>query len=166
MPEEVNLPAETPVDGVDRYCDDALLRALVGEWNLTRKIGARSEQNHVRAEWVLNYQFLQVHMKDVKQPPGYEALVFIGRGETEGRYVIHWIDTFGGTFSEKGTGTRDGSTIQFVFQYPGSLLHNTFTRNLSDNSWSCRIEQQDDSGNWSLFCEDLLTRVSAARDSV
>jgi hypothetical protein len=41
------------------------------------------------------------------------------------------------------------------------MLHNTFTWNLSADTWSCRIEQQDKSGNWSLFCEDHVTRAPA-----
>ena len=34
-------------------------------------------ENRVKAEWVLNHQFLLVHMKDVNSPPNYEAMVFI-----------------------------------------------------------------------------------------
>lgn len=39
-------------------------------------------------------------MKDVSSPPNYEAMVFIGYDNTSERYVVHWIDVFGGRFSE------------------------------------------------------------------
>jgi len=143
----------------DGSCEDELLDALAGNWNLTRKIRDGVVQNRVRAEWVLNHQFLQIHMKDVAVPPEYEAMVFVGCANDEDRYVVYWMDSFGGSFSEKGTGTRDGNAIRFVFQYPDALLHNTFTWYAADDVWTCKIEQQDDSGAWSLFCEDQLTRA-------
>jgi hypothetical protein len=35
-------------------------------------------QNRVTATWVLNHQFLELRMRDVAQPPQYEAIVLIG----------------------------------------------------------------------------------------
>ena len=57
-------------------------------------------ENSVKAEWVLNHQFLLVHIKDGSSPPIYEAMVFIGYDNTSERCVAHWIDVFGGRFSE------------------------------------------------------------------
>jgi hypothetical protein len=35
------------------------------------------------------------------------------------RYVAHWIDVFGGRFSETlGYGKRAGDEIDFIFEYP------------------------------------------------
>jgi len=148
-----------PVDGPHVRFEDTLLDQLTGEWKLSRKIGNRLEENHVKAEWILNHQFLQIHMKDVKSPPRYEALVLIGYDHAQGRYVVYWLDTFGGKFSEKGTGTREGNSIQFVFQYPDGLLHNTFTWNAESRAWRSLIEQQDEQGRWSVFAEDNLQRT-------
>lgn len=148
-----------PVDGPHVRFEDALLDQLIGELKLSRKIGNRLEENHVKAEWILNHQFLQIHMKDVKSQPRYEALVLIGYDHAQGRYVVYWLDTFGGKFSEKGTGTREGNSIQFVFQYPDGLLHNTFTWNAESQTWRSLIEQHDEQGQWSVFAEDNLQRA-------
>ena len=103
---------------------------LVGEWKLTRQIRGRSLENTVTVEWVLNHQFLRVHMKDVQKPPQYEAMVFIGYDNTSERYVVHWIDVFGGRASETlGCGVRSGNSIKFIFEYPNGPFHNTFTWN-------------------------------------
>jgi hypothetical protein len=51
---------------------------LAGTWKLTRKIRGTQAENTVEAQWVLNHQFLQIHMKDVANPPAYEVLVLIG----------------------------------------------------------------------------------------
>jgi hypothetical protein len=53
-------------------------------------------------------QFLQIHMKDVADPPAYEALVLIGYAHADKRYVAHWCDTYGGKFSAVGHGRRSG----------------------------------------------------------
>jgi hypothetical protein len=136
-----------PLDGPHRQFEDTLLENLTGEWQLSRKMGKRLEENHVKAEWILNHQFLQLHMKDVKSPPSYEALVLIGYDHENSRYVVYWLDNFGGKFSEKGAGTREGNSIQFVFQYPDGLLQNTFTWNAESKTWLSRIEQQDERAN-------------------
>jgi hypothetical protein len=147
-----------PVDGPHVRFEDALLDKLTGKWRLSRKIGNRLEENHVKADWILNHQFLQIHMKDVESPPRYEALVMIGYDHEQGRYVVYWLDTFGGKFSEKGTGTRKDNSIQFVFQYPDGLLHNTFTWDADDQTWRSLIEQQNEQDQWSIFAEDTLKR--------
>jgi hypothetical protein len=155
-------PSESPVpppDGPGARFEDLLLDLLAGEWTVARRIGNRMEENRAEAEWILNHRFLRIHMIDVKDPPGYEALVLVGFDHAEGRYVIHWLDTFGGRFSEKGFGTREGESIRFVFQYPDGTLHNTFTWNGESRTWRSLIEQRNDLGDWSVFAEDHWQRA-------
>ena len=157
---ETPLPqGNQPVDGPHVRFEDALLDKLTGEWNLSRKIRNGLEENHVKAEWILNHQFLQIHMKDVKSPPTYEALVLVGYNHEVEQYVVYWLDIFGGKFSEKGIGTREGDAIRFVFQYPDGLVHNTFTWSAASQTWRSLIEQQDEHGQWSVFAEDNLQRM-------
>ena len=114
-------------------------------------------ENRVKAEWVLNHQFLLVHMNDVNSPPNYEAMVFIGYDNTGARYVGHWIDVFGGRFSETlGYGKRSGNSIKFIFEYPDGPFHNTFTWNPETKSWVFLMEQKDRTGKWAVFAEDTL----------
>ncbi len=153
------LQAQEPLDGRNRAFQDALLDNLVGEWKLTRKIRGQTVENTAKAEWVLNHQFLLVHMKDVVSPPRYEAMVFIGYDNTSERYVAHWIDVFGGRYSETlGYGQRSGNSIKFVFEYPDGPFHNTFTWNSEKKTWTFLGEQKDKSGDWTMFAEDSLRR--------
>src|SRR5262245_52335136 len=91
---------QEPLDGPGRIFRDDLLDSLVGKWQLTRTIRGTQVHNTVEVEWVLNHQFLRVHMKDTAVPSQYEAMVFIGYDNASERYVPHWIDVFGGRFSE------------------------------------------------------------------
>ncbi len=151
-------PQKSTTGGSGTQLRDDLLDKLVGKWKLTRRMGKRVEHNRVTVEWVLNHNFLQIQMKDVKRPPKYEAKVMIGSGPTDKQYVIYWLDTFGGKYSEKGYGTREGSSIKFVFPYPDGPVHNTFTWNPDSKSWRSLIEQPDAHGAWSVFADDTLQR--------
>ena len=141
------VPAQEPLDGPNRLFKDELLDNLVGEWKLSRQIRGRSVENTVRIDWVLNHQFLRIHMKDVQTPPNYEAIVFMGYDNTSDRYVVHWLDVFGGRFSETlGYGKRDGNSIKLVFEYPDGPFHNTFTWNPTDKTWTFLMEQKNKDG--------------------
>jgi hypothetical protein len=151
--------AQEPLDGRNRIFRDDLIDKLVGDWKLMRKIRGQSVQNTVKAEWVLNHQFLLLHMKDIATPPAYEAMIFIGYDNTSERYVAHWIDVFGGRFSETlGYGTRAGESIKFVFEYPDGPFHNTFGWNAKSMTWIFLMEQKDEKGNWVTFAEDTLAK--------
>ena len=150
---------QEPLDGRNRIFRDELLDKLVGNWKLTRKIRGQTVENNVRAEWVLNHQFLLVHMKDVATPPAYEAMVFIGYDNTSERYVVHWLDNFGGRFSETlGYGLRSGNSIKFVFEYPDGPFHNTFTWDEKAGGWNFLAQSKDKTGKWVVFAEDTLRR--------
>lgn len=157
-----NLAGQESVDGRDRVFRDDLLDNLVGNWKLTRKIRGRTVENTVKVEWVLNHQFLQIHMKDVSNPPTYEAMVFISYDNISERYVVHWLDVFGGRFSETlGYGTRSGNSIKFVFEYPDGPFHNTFTWNPEQKAWEFLMRSKDKTGKWVVFAEDNLRRISS-----
>ncbi len=152
--------AQEPLDGPKRIFRDNLLDNLVGKWALTRKIRGKEVQNTAEAQWVLNHQFLKLHMKDLASPPAYEAMVFIGFDNTSERYVAHWIDMYGGRFSETlGYGKLDGNAIRFVFEYPDGPFHNTFTWDGTAKTWTFLMEKKSDSGQWMQFAQDTLRRA-------
>jgi hypothetical protein len=150
--------ADEPLDGPRQIFRDDLIDNLVGNWKLTRKIRGKELENTVHAEWVLNHQFLQIHMKDASTPPAYEALVLIGYSNADKRYVAHWCDTYGGKFSATGFGKRNGDSIEFDFKYDDGPFFNTFTWDAKTKRWSCRLENGTKDGKRTLFCEDLLRR--------
>lgn len=150
--------AQEPADGPKAIFRDAFIDKLVGEWRLMRLIGGREVENTVSADWVLNHQFLRIHMKDVADPPAYEALVYIGYQHADQRYVVHWLDIYGGKFSAIGYGKRVGDTIPFVFQYEDGPFYNTFKWDARTESWTFTMEATGKDGKREPFAVDTLRR--------
>ena len=139
-------------DGESAIFKDELLENLIGIWELTGVVAGDSVVNTFEARWVLNHQFLQLHYKDVNVPSQYEALVYVGFNHQENRYVVHWLDIFGGSYSEiLGFGRRENNSITFVFKSSDSLLHNTFKWFPNQQKWVSYIKQQDQDGKWQSF---------------
>ena len=138
---------------------DAFLNKLAGEWNLKRTIRGQIVESKVVAKWVLNHQFLRIEMDDGKAPSEYSATIYIGFDPDRKSYVVHWIDVFGGRFSETlGYGKREGNKIVFLFDYPDGPFRNTFTWDEKQKSWNFLMQNGDKAGNWRLFGEDNLRR--------
>jgi hypothetical protein len=152
------LAADDPPDDPKRPFKDDFIENLTGDWKLTRKIRGQEVGNTVKVEWVLNHQFLQIRMKDVAEPPTYEALVLIGYSYADKKYIAHWCDTYGGKYSAIGYGKRSGDSIEFEFQYPDGPFYNTFTWDPKAKGWTFRMESQGKDGKRALFAEDTLRR--------
>ena len=148
----------------NRTFQDDLLDNLVGEWKLVRRIQGRTTENVVKADWVLNHQFLRIQMRDIAQPPAYEATVFVGYDTTQDRYVAHWLDVFGGRSSQTiGHGTRSENSIKFLFPYPEHPFVNTFTWDPDKKTWNFLMQQKNPDKSWSVFAEDNLSRITVSR---
>lgn len=148
-----------PLDGVGRPLRDSVLDQLAGTWSTTRKSSRRTTASVVQADWVLNHQFLRLHYSDTATPSSYEAMVFIGYDNTSERYVAHWIDVFGGRFSETlGYGSRVPGGIRFVFEYPDGPFVNTFTFDRSKNEWLSQMRQKSARGEWVPFADETFRR--------
>jgi hypothetical protein len=144
---------------------DDLVDHMTGAWKLQGKVMGRDAHHEVRAEWVLNHQFLRIHEKTEADAPNsehrYEASWFLGYDPVSERYVLHLLDVFGGRFSEAlGYGTRDGNSIRFVFEYPDGPFHTTYRWSAQDHSWEWVMEQKDKAGKWTTFADLKLTRAS------
>jgi len=158
LPSLGHAQADDPPDGPKRIFRDDFIENLVGEWKLTRKIRGTQAENTVEAQWVLNHQFLQVHMKDVAVPPAYEALVLIGYSHADQQYVAHWCDTYGGKFSSVGYGKWSGNSIEFKFNDDDGPFFNTFTWDPKNKVWTFTGENVGKDGRRVLFAEDTLRR--------
>jgi hypothetical protein len=139
---------------------DDLLDKMVGDWHIMRQFPTRTAENTAKIEWVLGGRWLRIDMKDVSTPAKYEAHVYITRMELDNSYSIHWHDTFGGSLPEVlGTGHRSGDAIVFSWKDADGELRNTFTWNLDEDTWTSRIEQTGNDGEWVVFCTDTFTRT-------
>jgi len=154
------------VDGRGRVLSDDLLERLVGKWKISGNMVGRKLEQQADIKWVLNHQFLQIHFLDASpmpqdHTPKYDALVYLGYDNMSERYVIFWLDVFGGRFAETiGFGTKPSpDSIKFVFQYPDGPLHNTFSYNRENRTWTIKIVQKDAKGKWIDFATELLEKV-------
>jgi Protein of unknown function (DUF1579) len=141
-----------PLDGAHRIFQDSLLDRLTGRWQMVGAVRTRPATYSLRAEWVLNHQFLRLDMRDVADPPAYQAMVYIGYDNASERYVAHWLDATGGRFSETlGYGQRVGSAIRLTLEYPDGPFHTTFTLDPAGRSWSVLMQDRSASGAWQEF---------------
>lgn len=158
-----NKPAPEPLDGPNRIFHDELLDNLQGRWKVMGTIRGQPREMELSAEWVLNHQFLLVRERDMKAIEGkqpYEAQIYIGYDNASEHYVAHWIDIFGGRFSETlGFGSRSGNGINFVFEYPDGPFHNTFTWNPESKTWHFLLEQKNAEGKWTVFADQTASKV-------
>jgi Protein of unknown function (DUF1579) len=154
----VRSGAQAPAEWHDNLVDH-----MIGKWKLEGQVMGRDAHHEVEAEWVLNHQFVRIHEKTEASAPGsekrYEAIWFLGYDPTSERYVVHLLDMFGGRFSETlGYGTRDGSTIRFVFEYPDGPFHTTYQWSPENNTWQWLMTQKDKEGKWTTFASLKLSR--------
>jgi ketosteroid isomerase-like protein len=150
--------APAPLDGPHRPMDDPLLDRLAGSWRLSGTIqGAPAEQT-LEASWVLNHQFLRLDYQGVGEPPAgeprYQATVHVGRDNLSERYVVHWLDVFGGRWSETlGFGSIEGTSVTFRFEYPDGPFENTFTWDEGTGRWRFLLRSRGGDGTWSTFAD-------------
>ena len=155
------LPAQDSTRG--KALNDPLLDKLVGDWKVELKFGSgRVAKNVVHAEWVLQHQFVELHYRDVAVPPHYEAIVLIGYDDIGKRYICHWADNFGGSYSADGFAPRDeaSNAMEFKFEFHDGQLTNRFAFDPQSDTWTSTIRQIE-KGEWKLFCEEKFTRAGA-----
>jgi len=146
------------LDGPQRPFQDSLFDGLAGTWFMSGAVGTRPAGYSLHADWVLNHQFLRLEMRDTAQVPAYQAIVFIGRDNMSERYVAHWLDVFGGRWSETlGYGTRTGQAVEFIFEYPDGPFRTTFAQS-AGGSWSVQMRQRNSAGRWQVFAHYSLER--------
>lgn len=141
-----------PLDGPNHPFVDDLLDHLAGTWKATGQMRGQPVIHSIDASWVLNHQFLRFHEKDTSSSTAYEADVYIGYDNMSERYVIHWIDVFGGRFAETlGYGHRSGNSIRFVFEYPDGPFSNTLIWKPAERKWQFVLESKNNRGKWESF---------------
>jgi Protein of unknown function (DUF1579) len=153
-------PGRAALDGAGIAMSDPLLDKMVGHWTMTGTLLGHPATHDVDVDWILDHQFLRIHEVDRHKgadgKPGYEAMPLIGYDNTSERYVAHWIDAFGGRWSETlGYGKREGDAVTFVFEYPDGPFRTTFRRDGAQWHWS--MTQKGADGAWKPFAEMTLS---------
>lgn len=119
------------------YFSDSLLDKLTGNWIAVGTVMDEPVVYQFSVQWILNHQFLELTFSDSMPIPEYTARVLIGYNCEKERYVVHWLDNFGGAFSETlGYGSREDQSIVFSFDYPNGELQNTFSFDSKSGQWT------------------------------
>jgi len=76
------------------------------------------------------------------------------------RYVVHWIDVFGGRFSETlGYGKRVGNEIDFIFEYPDGPFRTNFIWNATRGPMALADDAENTSGQWTTLPNLTLSQT-------
>jgi hypothetical protein len=147
------------LDGPQHVFQDPLVEQLSGDWSMVGAVRGRPAADRLHGDWVLNHQFLRLEMRDVAEPPAYQATVYIGYDNTSERYVAHWLDSTGARFCETlGFGVRVGNEVRLVFEYPDGPFHTTFTLDPGTRSWAVLMQDRGPDGAWREFAHYALRR--------
>ena len=121
---------------------------MIGDWVLQGKIGKKETTHDVKAEWVLNREYVQIHEvsreKNEKGAPAYEAIIFVQWDPKRSEYSCLWLDsTEGGGLSAEGIahGKPEADRIPFLFKGSGDeSIRNTFIYDKSSGTWQWLID--------------------------
>jgi hypothetical protein len=153
-------PAQEMIKCNDQRFNDPFMDKIAGTWSAGGKITGDSVIYHFNASWELNHQFMVLNIADTAANPQYTAKVFIGYDCISERYVCHWLDNFGGRFSETlGYGTLKRNILEFRFEYPDGPFINMFIYNEKRNTWQMHTTTKNREGNWVTFGDIYLKRI-------
>lgn len=154
-----------PLDGPQRTFHDELMGNLVGTWRVAGTVQGQRVEQRLVGSWVHNHQFLRLEYEGLgavpEGEPRYTASVFVGFDNTSERYVAHWLDVFGGRFSETlGYGTRAGDSLNLRFEYPDGPFENVFTWRPETRSWRFLLRAKQRTGEWEVFADMVASPES------
>jgi hypothetical protein len=136
----------------DKLFEDSLLEKIIGKWSVSGDVLGEKIVYNFNAKWLLNHQFIELSFEDTASNPQYMAKVFIGYDCISEKYVAHWLDNFGGRFSETlGFGIKTGNNIEFRFDYPEGPFLNNFIYDNKKNSWLLHSTTKNSKGIWVVF---------------
>lgn len=136
-----------------------LLRALDGQWMMVGDVRGKPVKYTLHVTPILQGKYSELHMKDVNIPARYEAKVTIGASQDGGSLIVHWIDSFGASYSvPHGTGRVTEDAIEFSFPYSGGKFRDVLRKNTTTNSWSLKIEAEQKDGSWQHFAQYNITK--------
>lgn len=125
-----------------------LLDNLIGKWVLSGTINGHQTTHDVAIRWVLNHEFIEIHEisreKNSSGLPLYDAWVFLGWDSRKDRYIVHWMDVFGGGFSLLGYAPKADTSIPIVFESGDGKFHTTLTFDRNTKAWFWAMDNERD----------------------
>jgi hypothetical protein len=134
--------AEDTADG--RFHDD-LLNHLVGKWDATSIVHGQKFTINLEAEWVLNHQYLHIHLKSLEVIPWlkgpFEGQFFFGYNQMNKQYTVQEMTVHGtnGLYEGFCYGYRSGNEFKAVAKVgTDSLTAQSFTWEPGSGTWSIK----------------------------
>ena len=115
-----NTSAQTKEDTTDGCFHDDLLNHLVGTWKVTAIANDNTFTATIKAEWVMNHQYLHIYEKANENISWLHAPLevefFIGYNHISKHYVVHEMTVFGSDGSYEGFcyAYRDNNEIKLI----------------------------------------------------
>ncbi len=143
---------------------DSLLDQMTGNWILQGKIAGQETVHDIKAEWVLNHQYVRIHevsrQKNASGQPEYEAEVYVGWDQSTSEYICIWIDVWGGVTPQSvGRAKPNGDEIAFLFRDKSDtvVFHTTFIHSKATDTWQW-VMDNDEGGKLQPFARVKLSR--------
>ncbi len=106
---------------------DQTLAQLLGMWEAPGRIMGRPVTYRAEGKAVLQGNFVRVELREQSVPARYEAIILIGKSDSDEKYVAHWLDVFGADVSSiVGVGEYDGNELTLRFDRNDNTIVNVF----------------------------------------
>ena len=137
--------AQNTEDTTDRRFHDDLLDHLVGNWHDTATAHGHMFTTEVDVSWVLNHQYLLIHLKSNEVIPWWhvqmEYYEYIGYNHYQQRYTVHEMTIEGDEDPSEGFsyGFRNGNEFKTVSKIGvDSLIVQRFTWAPASGTWTIK----------------------------
>lgn len=153
-------------DSTDKRFHDDLLDHLVGNWHDTSVAHGSKFTSEVDARWVLNHQYLLLHLKSNEVVPWWgvqmEYYQYIGYNHYKQRYTIHGMSIEGDEDLSEGFsyGYRNGNDFKIVakFSVDTSVVQHLIWQPKS-KTWLIQSKVVTNGKEGELFLDMKLTRA-------
>lgn len=137
--------SQSAEDSTDGSFHNDLLNHLVGKWDVTAIAHGEKFTLNLKAEWIMNHQYLHIHFKSHEAVPWlkvpFEGEFFFGYNKTNKRYTVHEMTVHG----------DDGLYEGFCYAYQTGNEFKLMKKHAdSDNATIQRFTWEPKSKSWDI----------------
>ena len=165
------LCAQTSADSADRRFHDDLLDHLVGSWHDTSIAHEHKFTSEVEANWVLNHQYLLIHLKSNEVVPWWgvemEYYEYIGYNHYKQRYTVHGMSIEGDEDLSEGFcyGYRNGNSFKTIAKFGADTnIVQHFIWHPENNTWSIQSRSEINGKEGEVFLDMKLTAAKPSSE--
>lgn len=158
--------SQNAADTTDKRFHDDLLDHLVGNWHDTAVAHGSVFTSEVDANWVLNHQYLLIHLKSNEVVPWWHVQMeydeYIGYNHYQQRYIVHGMSIEGDEDLSEGFsyGYRNGNDFKTITKFSADTnIVQHFIWQPVSNTWLIQSRPEINGKEGELFLEMKLTSV-------